>query len=84
MSPKTLKDYKVFKILFPVLLVKSGFKMKYLAERIGVSERGFHTKKKNNSFTVDEMIIILDIIWSDYTAKIYDEIYDEELALYAF
>ncbi len=59
-------DFKIFKANFPTLLDMSGYKMDFLAKRIGMASSSFSIKKKRNSFDLDEMQALLDIIWNDY------------------
>jgi hypothetical protein len=65
-----VQDFKLFKDTFPQLLDESGYKMDFLAKRIGLSATAFSNKKKRNSFDLDEMQALLDIIWSDYLEDI--------------
>jgi len=61
-----LQEYRIFKNLFPKLLELSGYKMEYLAERLGITPSAFSMKKKRNSFDLDEMEEVTNIIWNDY------------------
>lgn len=61
-----LQEYRIFKNFFPKLLELSGYKMEYLAERLGITPSSFTMKKKRNSFDLDEMEELTDIIWNDY------------------
>jgi hypothetical protein len=61
-----LRDFKIFKSNFPIILELSGYRMDYLAERIGLSASVFSNKKKRNSFEVEEMEKLMAIVWNDY------------------
>ncbi len=65
-----VQDFKIFKDNFPRLLDESGYKMEFLAKRINLSATTFSNKKKRNTFDLDEMQALLDIIWSDYLEEI--------------
>jgi ribonucleotide reductase alpha subunit len=61
-----ISDFKIFKSHFPKLLELSGYRMDYLAERIGLSASVFSNKKKRNSFELEEMEKLMSIVWNDY------------------
>ncbi len=61
-----LNDFKIFKTQFPKILELSGYRMDYLAERIGLSASVFSNKKRKNSFEIEEMEKLMDIVWNDY------------------
>ena len=65
-----IQDFKIFKDIFPKLLDESGYKMDFLARRLGQNPTTFSNKKKRNAFDLDEMQLLLDIIWSDYLEEI--------------
>lgn len=65
-----IQDFKFFKNIFPTLLEESGYKMDFLAKRLGQNPTTFSNKKIRNSFNLDEMQLLLDIIWSDYLEEI--------------
>ncbi len=65
-----VQDFITFKASFPRLLDVSGYKMDFLAKRLGMSPTSFSNKKKRNSFTPQEMQALLDIVWNDYLEEI--------------
>ncbi|MBK6816898.1 MAG: hypothetical protein IPG82_15920 [Saprospiraceae bacterium] len=65
-----VQDFITFKASFPRLLDVSGYKMDFLAKRLGMSPTSFSNKKKRNSFTPQEMQALLDIVWNDYLETI--------------
>jgi hypothetical protein len=65
-----IQDFKIFKDTFPKILDESGYKMDFLAKRIGLNPTTFSNKKKRNTFNLDEMQALVDIIWNDYLEEI--------------
>ena len=65
-----VQDFKYFHSIFPSLLDESGYKMDFLAKRLGLSPSAFSNKKLRNSFNLDEMQILLEMIWNDYLEDI--------------
>ena len=43
-------------------IVRRGMTYKEVAEKAGISQRSFYRRCKNNSFTVDELAKILDVL----------------------
>lgn len=70
-----VENYNLLKSSLPKLLDLSGYRMDYLAEKIGLSKNYFYAKKSKNNFSHDEFEKIIAFIWRDE----FQDIVDEEL-----
>ena len=70
-----IENYNLLKKSLPRLLDLSGYRMDYLAERLGLSKNYFYTKKSKNTFSNEEFEQLIAFIWRDE----FQDFLDEEL-----
>ena len=70
-----IENYNLLKSSLPKLLDLSGYRMDYLAEKIGLSKNYFYAKKSKNNFSHEEFEKIIAFIWKDE----FQDVVDEEL-----
>jgi hypothetical protein len=58
-----ITDYEALQKKFGLLLDKSGYRLDYLANQIGIERSYFYVKKNRGKFTLPEMKKLLEIIW---------------------
>ncbi len=57
-----VEDYKNLKLHLNFLIQKSGYKNRFIAEKIGMNPANFSMKKRRGNWTEDELEKILDLI----------------------
>ena len=70
-----IENYNLLKSSLPKLLDLSGYRMDYVAEKIGLSKNYFYAKKSKNNFSHEEFEKIIAFIWRDE----FQDVVDEEL-----
>lgn len=55
-------NYKTLRESLGSLIEKSGYKVSYIAEKVGMTPNNFYVKKQRASWNEDEMEAVLDVI----------------------
>jgi predicted transcriptional regulator len=50
------------------IIAQTGYKGKFIAKKLGIPESSFYVKKRNRSFTLDEIIRLVDMMDEDDAA----------------
>jgi hypothetical protein len=68
------------------IIAQTGYKERFIAEKLGISESLFYNKKRNKSFTLDEMVRLVDLMDEDddalgdeYLLKLCKECENDEI-----
>jgi hypothetical protein len=68
-----IENYNILRKTLPRLLDMSGYRMDYVAEKLGLSKNYFYAKKSKNKFSDEEFEKIIAFIWRDEFRDILDE-----------
>ncbi|MDR0724705.1 MAG: hypothetical protein LBF59_01670 [Prevotellaceae bacterium] len=68
------------------IIAQTGYKEKLIAQKLGIPESSFYLKKRNRSFTLDEIIRLVDMMDEDddvledkYLLKLCEESENDEI-----
>ncbi|MDR2026579.1 MAG: hypothetical protein LBQ01_03355 [Prevotellaceae bacterium] len=76
-ASEVVGDYSEILTQVDEIIEQTGYKRKFIAERMGIPVSTFYRKKRKKSFTVDEMQQLVDMMSDDdeiRTVKELDEI----------
>jgi predicted XRE-type DNA-binding protein len=81
-----VNDYSKIVSQVDEIIAQTGYKGRFIAKKLGIPESSFYAKKRNKSFTLNEMLRLVDMMDEDddaiedaYFMKIYEERKNDEI-----
>lgn len=62
MITDVINEYKILTMHVTELIEKTGYRVDFVSEKLGLSKPGFYKKRKAGNFSPDELLTILRII----------------------
>jgi hypothetical protein len=62
MIAEVINEYKALTMHVTEIIEKTGYRVDFVCEKLGLSKPGFYKKRKSGNFSPDEMLTILQII----------------------
>jgi hypothetical protein len=62
MIADVIKEYKTLTMHVTELIEKTGYRVDFVSEKLGLSKPGFYKKRKAGNFSPDELLEILRIV----------------------
>ncbi len=62
MITEVINEYKALTLHVTEIIEKTGFRVDFVCEKLGLSKPGFYKKRKAGNFTPDELLAIIKVI----------------------